>query len=58
MQAFNIYYNNEKINSNPLTAEELVEAVSHKYINKYDRSTKTMKRINTDNIQIIRCTIV
>ena len=58
MQAFNIYYKNQKINTNPLKANELVDIVSNKYINKYDPKTRKMQRINTNDIQIIRCTIV
>lgn len=58
MLRYNIYYNNEKINTYPISAEELGEIKKRNYIGKVNEVTKEVTRIPTDNLNIIKCYII
>ena len=58
MKAYNIYYNNEKINNRPLTEEDIETIKKYPYITKRDTIQNKMYEIETRKLKFIKCTIV
>ena len=58
MLQYNLYYNNEKINKRPISKTELDKVRSSKIISKYDKASNEVKKIPTDEIEIITCYVV
>lgn len=58
MLLYNIYYNNEKINNRPISAEELEQIKQREYIGKVNEVTKDVTRIPTNKVNIIKCYMV
>jgi len=58
MKAYNIYYNNEKINKRPLTEEDVETIKKYPYVSKRNALTNTIVEIETKNLRFIKCTIV
>lgn len=58
MEKYNIYYRNEKINNRPLSNIDLDKVKSLEYINKYNKVDKSVIKIPTKDIDIIKCYVV
>lgn len=63
MKAYNLYYQNERLNNRPLSKEDLIKDVlsnKKEYIYKtkiFNNDTKIMK-INVKDIKIVECIVV
>ena len=63
MKAYNLYYQNERLNNRPLSKEDLIKDVlsnKKEYIYKtkiFNNNTKIMK-INVKDIKIVECIVV
>lgn len=58
MLKYNIYYNNEKINSRPLDKEDIDLIKRERIITKTDKNTNDIKQISTDKIEIVKCYVI
>lgn len=58
MLRYNIYYNNEKLNTYPISEDEIEKIKKQKYIGKVNEETKEILRIPTDEVNIIKCYLV
>lgn len=58
MLKYNIYYNNEKINSRPLDKEDIDLIKRERIITKTDKYTNDIKQISTDKIEIVKCYVI
>jgi hypothetical protein len=58
MLKYNIYYNNEKINSRPLDKDDIDLIKKERIITKTDKYTNDIKQISTDKIEIVKCYVI
>jgi hypothetical protein len=58
MLKYNIYYNNEKINSRPLDKDDIDLIKRERIITKTDKYTNDIKQISTDKIEIVKCYVI
>ena len=56
MKVFNIYYNNEKLNTKPLTISEVNGIKEKNFILK--KENNKIVKIPLQNIKIIKCTLI
>lgn len=57
MKGYNLYLKNEKINSTPLTKEDVEFIKENTFINK-KIDDSTIKKIFVKDIRVVECTIV
>ena len=58
MKAFNIYHNGRKINSSPLSKEELTKVFERKFIYKLNLITSLIDEIPTSEIYTRKCIVI
>lgn len=58
MLKYNIYYNNEKINSRPLDKEDVDLIMKEHTISKINKYTDDIKQISTEKIEIVKCYVI
>lgn len=58
MLKYNIYYNNEKINSRPLDKEDVDLIMKERTISKINKYTDNIKQISTERIEIVKCYVL
>ena len=58
MKAFNIYHNGRKINSSPLSKEELTKVCERKFIYKRNLITSLIDEIPTSEIYTRKCIVI
>lgn len=58
MKAFNIYHNGQKINSSPLSKEELTKVFERKFIYKRNLITSLIDEIPTSEIYTRKCIVI
>jgi hypothetical protein len=58
MLKYNIYYNNEKINSRPLDKDDIDLIKKERIITKTDKYRNDIKQISTDKIEIVKCYVI
>lgn len=58
MLKYNIYYNNEKINSRPLDKEDVDLIMKEHTISKINKYTDDIKQISTERIEIVKCYVI
>ena len=58
MLKYNIYYNNEKINSRPLDKEDVDLIMKEHTILKINKYTDDIKQISTEKIEIVKCYVI
>lgn len=58
MKAFNIYYNGRKINSSPLSKEELTKVFEQRFVYKRNTITNLVDEIPTSQIYTRKCIVV
>ena len=58
MKAFNIYHNGRKINSSPLSKEELTKVFERKFIYKQNLITSLIDEIPTSEIYTRKCIVI
>ena len=58
MLKYNIYYNNEKINSRPLDKEDVDLIMKERTISKINKYTDDIKHISTERIEIVKCYVI
>ena len=58
MLKYNIYYNNEKINSRPLDKEDVDLVMKERTISKINKYTDDIKQISTERIEIVKCYVI
>lgn len=58
MLKYNIYYNNEKINSRPLDKEDVDLIMKERTISKINKYTDDIKQISTERIEIVKCYVI
>lgn len=58
MEAYNIYYKNEKINKRPLSKEDVETIKKYPYISKRNPFTNQITEMEIKNLQFIKCIII
>ena len=58
MLKYNIYYNNEKINSRPLNKEDVDLIMKERTISKINKYTDDIKQSSTERIEIVKCYVI
>ena len=58
MLKYNIYYNNEKINSRPLDKKDVDLIMKERTISKINKYTDDIKQISTERIEIVKCYVI
>lgn len=59
MKAYNLYYNNKRLNTNPINKETLESEILNKeFIYKQSDISKELIKLSTKNIKIVETTIV
>ena len=58
MKAFNIYHNGRKINSSPLSKEELTKVFERKFIYKRNLITSLIDEIPTSERYTRKCIVI
>ena len=58
MLKYNIYYNNEKINSRPLDKDDVDLIMKERTISKINKYTDDIKQISTERIEIVKCYVI
>lgn len=58
MKAFNIYFNGRKINSSPLSKDELKRVFEKKFIYKRNIITNFIDEIPVNQLQTRKCIVV
>jgi hypothetical protein len=58
MLKYNIYFNNEKINSRPLDKEDVDLIMKERTISKINKYTDDIKQISTEKIEIVKCYVI
>lgn len=58
MKAFNIYFNGRKINSSPLSKDELKRVFEKKFIYKRNIITNLIDEIPVNQLQTRKCIVV
>ena len=58
MKAFNIYYNGRKINSSPLSKEELTKVFEQRFVYKRNIITNLVDEILSSQIYTRKCIVV
>lgn len=58
MLKYNIYFNNEKINSRPLDKADVDLIMKERTISKINKYTDDIKQISTEKIEIVKCYVI
>jgi hypothetical protein len=58
MRGYNLYYKNQKVNSNPLSSSEISDIKSQKYVIKKNRFTGQSTKIPIEDCKVVEVVIL